>query len=99
MARANFRKTGAAQTIIPAPGSSQRIAISKILLTCDADDDIVMFFDTDAEANRIIDGFFGARGGVAWDFGDNPPDAERAKALKITSTGNVRGVIFYRLVS
>lgn len=100
MARADKRYEApqTAAVLVAAPGANLRLEIQRIVVSVDSDTDVTVFADTDAEGNRLVDGFFGARGGIAQDYGlDNVEALPRNKALKITTTaGKCRVVVHYK---
>ena len=99
MLKANLRGTGAqtAEAIIAAP-SGQAIAIYKLVVTTDAATAIVVTEGTDSAANRIVDMYAGADGGIAWDFNEAPYVLPDDTALNLTTTaGNSKVTVHYEL--
>ena len=101
LTRGDFRCSGVQTNlqVIAAPAAGTRIELLRLTLTVDAQSDITLSNGNDASGRRIVDQFFGPRGGVGLDYmadGGYPLDA--ATALRITSSaGNVRVVYEYRV--
>jgi hypothetical protein len=84
-------------SVIAAPGAGKRIRIRRLSVTTDAAASVTVFQGTDAEANRLVYGHFGAGGGEA---AYTPHDLPENTALLITtSAGNSRVAGAYQVVA
>lgn len=96
----NLQGSGAQsdQDVIAAVAAKQ-IVLYWLVVTVSAAADVQVTVGADAAATRLVDGYFGANGGISREWPSHDPFIlPTATALKVTSSaGNIRVTAHYRL--